>query len=406
MKNQNIICFYIVSIFLLANGAFATSIFMKLHMPFWRQLIWIIGLYFLFQKCRSVCSKDLNLFLSEHKQCFYWIVFLSILAIILYHFNLLRIIYAWWTYFSGIPFVIFPILLRRSGWTEKKINLLFLSLGLFMSIGLIADYFSGGYFTQMFLLSQTKDLEGLLNDGRYCFLSEAPTTFGVYLSLCTAMSLRHFYSSNDFGSKTLAITSTLLCILGAWFTGSRQIVFVIIMTQTIIICYFSIIKRIHLFFVLGTIIISAILLGPKIKKMIYADEAYQARYSTETISEDNRGKYWYEGFMYCIGDLNLKRIVFGEAVAFVQGQKALANEAIGRHYENTFWSRMSEIGIIGLYLFLLPVVFYKKQRSISKSDSIIFGTVLLSFIFISYISPNGQHQTTQMAIYIVVGLLI
>lgn len=147
MKDKHIIFFYIVSVFLLANGAFATSIFSQLHLPFWRQLVWILGMIIMYQKVKRLKSITLNKFLNEHIICFLWTVLLSLITLLFYDFNIVRLVYAWWLYFSGLPFVLFPLIWKTCGYSLKAFRYLFIILGAFLSIGLILDYLSGGMFS-------------------------------------------------------------------------------------------------------------------------------------------------------------------------------------------------------------------------------------------------------------------
>lgn len=405
MKDKYIIGYYVISIFLIANGAFATSIFSTLHMPFWRQLIWIVGLIILISKKNDFKNKILNAFINEHKKCFYWTIFLTVITLLVYDFNLIRLGFSWWFYFSGIPYVLFPFILRHSGHSLKWISYLFLFLGLFMSFGITLDYALGGFFTKMFILKQAPELDLMIDTGRFCFLSEAPTTFGLYLSFCLSLTLYLFGKSNNFKEKALTFVSPLIFILGAWFTGSRQIVIALLIIYITTIAYFLCIKTNKRSFIIFSFSIIGVLGLNSIKNILYKDESQQNRYSKDTLAEDTRSKFWHEGFIYCVGELNIKRILLGEAVALAQTHKALPNEERGHNYENTFWFRMSETGICGIYLLLLPIIYYLKIRK--KSDlNIILGMLFLAFIFISYISPNGQHQTSQMVIYIAIGLLI
>lgn len=405
MKDKLILVYYVVSIFLLANGAFATSIFLKLHMPFWRQLIWLIGILIVFVKLRNYKSKILLEFLNEHKICFLWTVFLTFLTLLLHNFNVLRLVYAWWLYFSGLPFVLFPFVLRKCNYSYRVLSYLFIFLGLFMSIGLILDYSSGGFFTKIYILSQAQELAGMIDTGRYCFLSEAPTTFGVYLCFCMALSLYQFSISQKNIEKLFTFSSSILFLIGAWFTGSRQIVFTLLIVFISVIGYLLIVKKINVKFILITLIILSFSSSLVMNKL-FQNDAYQHRFSEETITEDSRSKFWHEGFMYCIGEFDLKRILFGEAVALAQTQKALKGEKQGYNYENTFWFRMSETGLSGLYLLLLPIIYWYKFHQKNQIMDYVIGQLLIAFLIISYISPNGQHQTSQMVIYIAVGIII
>ena len=109
---------------------------------------------------------------------------------------------------------------------------------------------------------------------------------------------------------------------------------------------------------------------------------------------------------YCIFDLDIKRIFIGEGVGYVHGQKALPGERIGRHFENSIWARMSESGIIGIWLFIFPILIVLKNFKIRSSIDVLTLSVMLGYLFVSYVSPNGEHQTSQMSLYLVFGLYL
>ena len=108
MKSKYILYYYIISIFLLANGSFATALFQMLHFNIWRQAIWVVGMYIFIQNALEYESDHLPYVFKVHKNLFYIIVLLSLLTMATYLFNPVRIVYAWWMYFSGLPFVLFP----------------------------------------------------------------------------------------------------------------------------------------------------------------------------------------------------------------------------------------------------------------------------------------------------------
>ena len=63
--------YYIVSIFMLANGAMFTWLFQILHFPVWRQAIWGVGLIYLFKYARRTHSALLKKYLRDNAIFFY-----------------------------------------------------------------------------------------------------------------------------------------------------------------------------------------------------------------------------------------------------------------------------------------------------------------------------------------------
>lgn len=397
--------YYIVSIFMLANGAMFTWLFQILHFPVWRQAIWGVGLIYLFKYARRTHSALLKKYLRDNAIFFYIVILLSLLTILLEHFNIVRIVYAWWMYFSGLPFLLFPFVATQEGWSESKVNYFFIGLGTFLSIGLIIDYMTGGMFTSMFLLQTSSDLSGLLESGRYCFLSEAPTTFGVYYAFCMVFCIRQLSTESRTHRQLILMFITLLYILGAWFTGSRQIVAVLLLVflPGILWLFFKGKRNKIAFGVLFFILLSVV---PAVKVFIFSDDSYQERYSSESVKEDIRYTYWERGFRESITEAEPKRLLIGDAVAKSQGQKAKEGELTGSHYENTFWSRMSEMGLVGLFMFCYPVIFLLKYMNYKLLDDLLILAVMVVFLFISYVSPNGIHQTSQMVLNLGLGLFM
>lgn len=404
MRNKQVLCFYVLSIFLLANGAFSNYIFTRLHLSMWRQLIFALGLYIMVRQLRTIGYNFLSSYVKKVRVYFLIIVAFSFLTIVFDHFNLIRITYTWWAYFSGLPFIVFPFVAAKSGCSDRQVNWLFIVLGLFQTIGLITDYFTGGIFTTTFQVI-SKDSNDLIELGRYCFLSETPTTFGVYYTLCMIMCFKEFLREQVTTSKFIVLIIATSYIIGAWFTGSRQIVVVLALVYSLLIVYVLISSRKSLMS-LVLLAFTIYFFSPALTMELYDDDAYEERYSNNSVKEDTRYKYWEEGMQYCVFDLDAKRILIGEGVGYVHAQKAKPNERIGRHFENSIWTRMSESGIIGIWLYVLPIIVliknYRKKSFVDFATLVAFA----GYLFISYVSPNGEHQTSQMSLYLAFGLFL
>ncbi|MCM1221094.1 MAG: hypothetical protein NC113_02940 [Bacteroides sp.] len=403
MKSKKILYFYIISIFLLANGAFSNFVFAKLHLSIWRQLIFIVGLYFMTKELKYINYQPLSRYVSKVKLFFFIVIIFSFLTIFIDHFNLVRIAYTWWAYFSGLPFIIFPFVASNSGWSERKINWFFIFLGLFQTGGLLLDFMSGGIFTSTFKVIG-EDPNGLVEMGRYCFLAEAPTTFGVYYALCMMMCMKEFLSTSSATIRYVLLLIAISFIIGAWFTGSRQIVFVLalVFIASIVYSFFTSKGSSSILLLALTVSMAA----PTIMNQLYSNSAYEERFSDESIAEDVRYQWWREGMEYCLLDFDVKRIAIGEGIGYVHAQKALPTERVGRHFENSIWTRMSESGILGIILFVLPVIFVLRNFSWKSFVDITTLATFTGYLFVSYISPNGEHQTSQMSVYIILGLFL
>lgn len=404
MKGKFVLYYYLVSVFLLANGAFSNYIFSMVHLNIWRQLIWFVGLFIVSKSTISKHSFRIRRLFDTTKKLFGWILFCSFVTIAIYAFNPVRIIYAWWMYFSGIPFVLLPYVLRKNNWPENKINNLFVFFGLFQTIGLLTDYVSGGMFTTMFAMAGD-NTENLLESGRYCFTAEAPTTFGIYYSFCLLMTLKNTVEVNSFLKRILLILFSFMYIISAWFTGSRQIVAamsIVLVTGLFFIFMYD--KSVRKVIIIIMVMVAYQL--PSLYSKLTQDEIYADRFNTETIKEDDRSKQWHDGFAYCIADMVPKRFLIGEAVGLSMGMKAAPGEVVGSHYENSIWSRMSETGLIGLILLLYPVIYLRKGFNRHRLMDVLTLAFMISYVMTCYVSPNGLNQTAQMSVYLALGMYI
>ena len=282
---NKVIFFYLVSIFMLANGSLFTWLFQGTPLNIWRQLIWILGLIIFFKYIRSLESIKLKKVVNVHLYIFIFIVFQALLTFAIYNFNFIRLLYAFWIYFSGLPFLLLPFLWREKLFSAQKFYDIFVCLGIFLTIGLIFDYLSGGFFTRMFLISVSSSLKDMLNDGRYCFLSEAPTTFGVYYCFCLFCTLYRLYICNDTKSKLMYLVIILSYIIGSWLTGSRQIVFALVLTFFVSVFYYIFcVRDKKSYLVVGILLLLFAI--PYVKFFLYSEESYQNRYSVELLKKD------------------------------------------------------------------------------------------------------------------------
>lgn len=393
---------------MLANGSLFGWAFGGTPLLIWRQLIWIIGLWLSFKMLPSLDSDQLyGVFRVQKRFCFA-IIILSFVTILIYHFNFIRIAFAFWMYFSGLPFVCFPVLVMKSRIISMKTFYnIFVFMGVFLTIGLIADYTTGGFFTKTFLIagSGRKDLINLILSGRYCFLAEAPTTFGVFYTFCMFCGLNLMYISDGFWARFsyLLISGTFL--IGSWFTGSRQIVAILAIMYIGGIVFYVIKSHKSVNHILVAIILACSFLPTLFYSFLYQDKTYTDRYSTESIEEDSRSRAWRNGFHDTLVD-DVFVTLFGKAVALSQGQKAQPDEIVGSHYENSFFGRLSECGIIGLMLLCYPVIYI--MRRLGKWDlfQLLTLIIILAYLITCFVSPNGQHQTSQMAIFLTLGIFI
>lgn len=390
---------------MIANDALFTFIGLRTGIAFWRQLIWLIGVIIMFSFIKRNEIDSLALYIyKKYFKVFICVFVLSIVTILVDGFNPVRIIYTWIEYSYGLPFLLFPMICRKCGWSVSKMNYLFIFLGSFLTTGLLLDYFFGGLFTTAFALSVGDGIEHF-DTGRYNFLSTSNGILTVYYSLCLFCCFYEFHRSKSTFLKFLLILLTVFFIFGSIYTGARQTLVGLILME--LIGVLSIIRRniigsIILFVTMGLLFSIVV---PSVSKLLSDNQGYQNRYTVEAIKEDTRSEMWNRGFNDNFVEASVRRLTIGDGVGLVNSQKANVGEATGPNYENTFFARISEIGVmLGLLSLLIPVFFLMKKRGIVLYN--LHWGVILSFLFISVVSPNGATNQSQMAIFILLGMYI
>ena len=136
---------------------------------------------------------------------------------------------------------------------------------------------------------------------------------------------------------------------------------------------------------------------------LYSDKAYQRRFSSSTIRKDKRSLLWEKGFKENVSD-NVAIFYFGKAFGLGHDQKWQKGEIKAPNYENTFYLRISETGIVGVFLLLVPLIYLLSHWDEFDFFNICLLSFYISYLIISYISPNGGHQTTQMVVFMALGM--
>lgn len=394
--------FYILTSFMMANDAFFTWLGMQVHFSFWRQIISVIGFYIVFKTLKS--NESLYYVRIVYRK--YGIIFgiisvFVVISILLNGYTLERVLYALWLYSFGLPFLLFPYYTRKSGWSESKFNSLFIFLGTFLSVGILADFLSGGMFTTFFLLSVTKG-EADFESGRFCFLSTSPTTFTVYYCFCLFCLLTETINSKSALRKTILLSLSLLFIFGSVFCGSRQTLVCLLLVECLGLWNLFKTNKSSLVIVALSIVLAYFFL-PQAQKMLSDNQGFNNRYTLEAIEEDDRTKTWEEGFYYCILNPTIRRALIGDGVGRSIDRGAEKGDA-GDHYENTFLARINDVGwVMAFWMLLLPVYYIIRCRNKRLKTSPMYLGIIVTYLFISMIAPNGASNTTQMALFITLG---
>lgn len=403
---KRMIIFYWVSIFMLVNGALFTWLLQSGFLNVWRQALWSIGLVLMFKFLRNICDENHATFtiIKQQMAFFLMMIVFSMFTWILQGFNVLRLAYAVWMYFSGIPFLLFPCLLIWNKVSPKTMFSIFGYLGLFLSVGIMVDYFMGGAITVSLGVAGFKTTDAVEESGRYCFLSESPTTFSVYYVFCLICLMWRMYRTKQQIGKLFLFLSSILYVIGAWFTGSRQMVAVLAGTWLLALCYYLLFVRDRKRFMLAGLLIFAFA-ATTIVAFLFQDKSSRNRYSYKTLAKDNRSILWEKGYAATLGSPEWGVFFWGKGVGMTQGQKAVKGELTMSHYENTFFSRMVEVGFVGIIMLLYPFIYFMRRASIHSFADVLLFCFFSSYLFICYVSPNGSHQTTQMVIFLALGLV-
>lgn len=398
--------FFLISIFMLANGAFFNWVFHFVGLVVWRQVIFVIGLSILILKAKTFWG--MRRVLKPYINLFFIILILSLFTLVDKGFSPVRIGYANWVYFAGLPFVIFIPLAYRSGWSQEKLNYIFITLGLFQTVGIIVDYMLGGLITKSFLFLNSYEIsqEDIMKTGRFCFLSESPTIFSIYYCLCLTCCFFQLVIERGVVRSLVLYGFAASFIVGAWFTGSRQLV--VILLIVFVIDSFLVFRKNKVFRV-GAVALSIIfvLIATSLSNFLFQEAGYSDRYSSDSVKGDSRYELWKKGWEECVISPTFRRLTIGDGVGYVIANGADKNEEFGNHYENTFFARMSEIGLVlGLVSILLPIVTIIKKGKRAKGMHYLHIPFCLSFLFISYVSPNGASTTTQMSVFVFLGMVL
>lgn len=389
---------------MIANDAFFTWLGMITHISFWRQLIWIIGLFIVY-KILTVANNKLPYIKSiyrNYKKIFIVVTIFSVITLILNGFSLLRIVYAIWNYSFGLPFLLFPYVCKQCDWDNRKFNNLFIILGTFLSIGILTDFLSGGLITSMFLIAVTQE-DAAFEAGRYCFLSTAPTIFAVYYCFCLFCCLNEFSRTDSFLKKYLLFFLSVLFIFGSIFCGSRQTLIALILVECL--GFWSLFKTNKSVVVMAFLVAcTSYLFLPIASSMLSDNQGFQERYNSEAFQEDDRTSTWMKGVNHCILSPNIRTVLIGDGVGYTQGKGADSPKDVGSHFENTFLARISDVGwFLALWMLLLPVYYIVKYRRFKLTVNNLYISLVLAYLFICMISPNGAAETTQMSLFIILG---
>lgn len=398
--------FYITAIVMLTNGLLFNYLFLGSFFKMWRQFIWLTGTWFFI-------SFLIANYGQIRKQKFYlhfkWSVLIlliaSVVSILINEFNILRILVGWMIYIFGYSFLLLPFIILKNN--KEKSFFRFLSwLGIIISIGLILDGL------KIISLSLLKNFENTTESEliRATFLTEAATILGISSLFLLICNLYTFHLSKTKFSQIFYLGTSLIFVLGAWFTGSRQVFFVIAFTETIALFYISTLynrnRILKSLFLIVLIIISLFLIKPLLTSTKY--EIYSKRYLSDT---DGGNIVRQNAMAVGIKQLSLENLPLwftGHGFTYTMGQQAKSGEKVGYHMESSVWAMFSECGIFSWYVFFGPLIYsISLWRRLKKSFfKILVFCFLISYSFTAFVSPNASHPLSTMCLFIIMGFLI
>lgn len=398
--------FYLIAIFMMANDALINWLGARVGIPFWRQLIWVIGLILLIKIVRDRKYKVpyIRKTYRQYANMFVIVTVLSMLTLLLEGFNIVRILMSLFEYFFGIVFLIFPLVCAQNGWDRSKINKFFIIMGCFISTGLLLDFSFGGAITSFFKIVTMQSVDEYQFDhyGRFCFMSTTDSIFTLMLCLSSISCFREYTEKKYALSKLVLLLLSAYIMFGSIFTGARQTLAALLIVEMFGLIYVLRGNKKSVL-LLGSMVVVLLLAMPSAQRLLSKNEGFENRFNTGALQEDERSTVWQEGYRYCFVNTNLQRILIGDGVGYTLGTYAGPNEAKMRHFENSFIARIIDVGVpMALALLMMPVIFVIKYHRNRKVNTLYFS-FLFAYIFISLISPNGLTNQSQMALFIMLG---
>jgi hypothetical protein len=391
---------------MLSNGLLFNYFFFGSLLVIWRQLIWMVGffifIYFIVDNYKLMSRQRIYI---HFRLSLFVLVIVSVLAMTLNEYNLIRIIQGWMFYIFGYSFVVLPLIIIQ---LKKELSFFkFLTwLGVFISIGLIIDGLNYNIFSFLRVNDFNSSVESELT--RATFLSEAATIFGVSQLLFMIGNIFTVYFSKTKFWKVFYFLTLFIFLAGGWYTGSRQVFFILLFTFMV---YFIFVLSCKFKLLLILLIIPFILLASVYSnsdKFNSDNSVYLERFLSDTDGGNAARTVAWKNGINQLSPFNFLFWFSGNGFTFTMGQQALPGEKVGYHMESSVWSMFSECGLFSWYIFFWPWL-YSIKLCIKMNNSIIKGLFLcflISYIFTSFVSPNGAHPLSTMSLFIVLGFLI
>jgi hypothetical protein len=281
-------------------------------------------------------------------------------------------------------------------------------LGIFISIGLIIDSFFSIF--SIFRISPDVALfvESKGEANRATFFSESPTVLAIFYTFSLLCTIYCFFLTKKLRTKIMYVFSFLVYILGAFATNSRQILIIIFIIIIVSFIYLSLIQNKNQIIYLFIFMIASIICAFYANKYISnKQEESQARFTIESIREDERKLLWKKG-MEQMKFYNFWSYPLGHGFVYTIEQKSKPHEQSHHHFESTVWASFYDGGLLSWFIIFFPCLYALHQLWIQKKS---FLKLLLFLFFIDYgiicfVAPGGLHPTATLCSFITIGIIL
>lgn len=389
---------------MITNSLLFGFLFRSIGFQFWRQVIWLIGAVIFYKIIRNQPDGQLYLkkLLGYFKTCIIILLLFAIKTMLFDQFGFVRVFDAVLKNVYGIAFLGMAYFFTSD---KQRLFNFFSLLGIFISIGLIIDSI-----TPVFAIFQISESIVVRSSDRATFLTENPTTLGVFYNFLMLCTFYTFYISKTVVMKLFYFSSIFSYLLGALLTGSRQIVLIMVVS-ILIVCFGLAIKKTKRFILLlfFTAIVF-IFLGSNIASVFNKMTTDLGnRYTAKAVSEDTQRRgQWIEGAKQLLPE-NMLYWFWGKGLGVASDRfVANSNENIGSHFENTYFARFSEMGLFSWYILLFPIVYFFQLFAKAKKTffSFLMLASVVAYCSICWISPNGAAPQSQATLFLTIGLFL
>jgi len=378
----------------------------------WKQILSLIlltlALRLIFKK-KSLQNKDLNSIRKIFLLILFVTAFLSATALA-QQLSIIRISYALIAYigFIGGVAVSISIINLKSVLSFLKITSI---LGIFLSLGIIFDYFTG-YLDFLPRASDDNDIVTQLSEGylrRASFLFGTSTVVLPFLNFCFLASTIMLNSKKE--SSNYYFIALVLMPISIYLTGSRSqlILTMISVIFSITISYKNIFLRKNILFMILTIFSFLVVFLSYINTSYQSEllvERYLDTFNSDASGNDVRYEQWNKAIkLFTDQDIE---IIIGSGIGSSMG---MINDGYSNidHYESSFFQAYAEAGYFGLFIRYFPLItslYYLFKSGIKNRINLIFIAWFLIYFLSIFSAPTASAYHTQYVFFLMVGFSI